>query len=412
MPRKPILTVSEVRLIPTAMVALALTVIALPSRLLSAEIAWSDRLIGYTELQTDLPGGRHANVRTMRAALIQADGTGRRLVAPELADEPDAWTQFAGWSPDGAEVIVARGWQNPENAQWEEEHKTFRFTEGNWRLDSYLVDLASGRGENLTAIERVSFYNGGLFFWPNDPSKLGFTALIDGNSHPFRMDRNGRNKVDLTKGSTQFTYGFASSPDGKRISYHKDYQVFLADADGSRATQVQTGQPFNFGPTWSPDGRWVLFLSGEHHNCHPCVVQADGTGFRKLADRGGYWGSIEFLDVPDFHQGSSDTPVWSADGKRIFYTAQVGANVELFQATMDGVSEQLTRSPEGTLHYHPEPSLDGHWLLYGSKRAGVRQLCVLRLQDRVARQITDFKIGRAGMWAHWRPMQKLRPASP
>src|SRR4051812_2239069 len=92
-----------------------------------------NRLIGYTELQTNLPGGRHANVRTMRAMVVQADGAGRRPLVAELADEPDAWTQFGGWSPDGGTAIVSRGWQSPANAAWEEEHKTFRFSAEGWR---------------------------------------------------------------------------------------------------------------------------------------------------------------------------------------------------------------------------------------------------------------------------------------
>ena len=128
-------------------------------------------------------------------------------------------------------------------------------------MDYYLVDLATRKAENITAVDRLSIYNSGVFFWPNDLTKLGFTALLDGNSHPFRMDRDGRNKTDLTSGSRKFTYGFSSSCDGQRIAYHKNYQVFLADADGSNAAQVETGQPFNFGPTWSPDGQWVLFVS-------------------------------------------------------------------------------------------------------------------------------------------------------
>jgi hypothetical protein len=69
------------------------------------------------------------------------------------------------------------------------------------------------------------------------------------------MDRDGRNKVDLTKTSNEFAYGFSSSRDGKRIAYHKSYQVYLADADGSNAVHVKTGNPFNFVPTWSPDGK-------------------------------------------------------------------------------------------------------------------------------------------------------------
>jgi Tol biopolymer transport system component len=388
----------------------ALTLLAavfpLAENIKPAEPSRPGQLIGYTELRTNLPGGRHANVRTMRAGIVNADGSAYRMIAAELADQPDAWTQFAGWSPDGSFAIVGRGWESPENAAWEEANRTFRFTKEGWLLDSYLVEVATGKAQNVTAVDRVSFYNGGLFFWSNDGNKLGFTALVDGNSHPFRMDRDGRNKVDLTRGSKEFAYGFSSSPDSKRIAYHKNYRVYLADADGSNAVHIPTGQPFNFGPTWSPDGRWVLFVSGEHYKCHPYLVRADGSGLRKIADRGGYRGVIAFLDVPDFHGGSSDTPVWSADGRSVYYTAQAGASVELFRIALDSKPEALTKSAGGTLHYHPQPSGDGKWLLYGSKRNGVRQLFVMRLADRAEHRLTNLKNGHAAMWPHWQPVAR------
>ena len=360
-------------------------------------------LIGYTELRTDLPGGRHANVATMRAAVVGLDGTGRRRIAEGLSREPDSWTQFAGWSPDGRLAIVGRGWESLNNGRWEEEHQQFRYTAEGWLYDMNLVDLATGAATNLTAVDRVSFHNSGLFFWPGDPAKLGFQALIDGNSHPFRMDRDGKNKHDLTKDSKEFAYGFSASKDGRRIAYHKSYQVYVADADGSNARKVPTGQPFNFAPQWSADGTHLLFVAGEHYDCHPYVVRADGTGLRKLADRGGYRGVIAFLDVPDFHGGSSDIPAWSADGASVYYTAKVGANVELFRVALDGQSERLTQTADGSLHYHPTPSPDGRWLAYGSKRGGVRQLYVMRLPDRSERRLTDLAQGHAAMWPHWQP---------
>ncbi len=359
-------------------------------------------LIGYTQFRTDLPGGRHANVRTMRAAVVPSEGGERRWVAAELAVDPESWTQFAGWSPDGTTAIVNRGWQSPANAAWEEEHRTFRHTAEGWLLDAYLVDIVSGQATNVTAIERVSFYNT-IFFWPNDTEKLGLTALMGGTSKPFRMDRDGRNKVDLSEGSRGFVYGFNCSPDGSRIAYHDNYQVMLANADGTGRVRIDTGQPFNFVPTWSPDGAWVLFLSGAHYNCHPHVVRANGTGLKKLADRGGYRGVVEFLDVFDFHGGSSDTPVWSADGQSIFYTAQVEAAVELCQVGLDGSQRQLTTSLPGTLHYHPQPSPDGRYLVYGSKRQGVRQLFVRRLADGSEWPLTQLTAGHGAMWPHWQP---------
>lgn len=366
------------------------------------DAAPSDSLIGYTELRTDLPGGRHANVSTMRAMVCRADGTDRRPLAEELLDEPGAWTQFAGWSPDGGTAIVIRGWESEENARWEEEHGQFRYTAGGWLMDTFLVDAATGAAANVTAVERVSDYNTGVFYWPGDATRLGFTALIDGESRPFRMDLDGRNKRDLSGGAPRFAYGFRASPDGARIAYHKDYQVYVENADGSNAVRVETGQPFNFVPQWSPDGAWLVFLSGEHYDCHPTIVPASGSGPRKLADRGGYRGVVEFLDVPDFHGGSSDTPIWSADGW-VYYTAKIGESVELMRVSVDGVVERLTESASGTLHYHPTPSPDGTRLAFGSKREGVRELHVLELGTRRTWKITELERGRAAMWPHWQP---------
>ncbi|NIP92198.1 MAG: hypothetical protein GWO24_01485, partial [Akkermansiaceae bacterium] len=139
-------------------VALLLTIV--PGR---TETPKAGPLIGYTEFRTNLPGGRHANVRTMRAMVVNLDGSGRRELAPELAWEPETWTQFASWSPDGSKAIIGSGWQDPENAKWEEEHKRFRMEPGKWRYDGYLYDLASGALTNVCAVDRVSHYNGVSF---------------------------------------------------------------------------------------------------------------------------------------------------------------------------------------------------------------------------------------------------------
>ena len=392
----------SLRYLPLALVVVALA----PGVLLSSPRveAPPDLLIGYTQFRTDLPGGRHVNVWTMRAAVVKADGTGRRLLAEELTRAKNYWTQFNGWSPDGKIAIFSRAWASDENGKWEKEHKTFRFSKDGYLCDGYLFDLATGKATNVTAVERVSHSNEYLQFWRGDETKLSFGAMIDGVSRPFLMDRDGKNKRELIRKSPNLVHGMSISPDGKRGTYETpNYQLYIADADGSNARQVKTGQPFHLMPAWSPDGAWVLFVAGTHYDCHPHVVKADGTGLKKLASRNGYRGVIDYLDVYDFHDGSSDLPVWSRDGRSVFYTAKVGRNVELFRVTLDGKSEQLTDTPAGAMHYHPAPSPDGKWLLYGSKRDGVRQLYVMRLSDKKEHRITDLKKGHAAMWPHWQP---------
>jgi TolB protein len=369
-----------------------------------AQDTLSQHLIGYREYRTNLPGGRHANCATARAYIVNADGSGRRELAHELVRDANTGTLFGGWSPDGRTAIISNSSNTPENAAWEEAHKSFRMTEG-WHCDCYLLDLATGRMTNVSAPERMSNYNPGVSYWPGNPHKLQGDAVINGVNHPLSMDLDGRNKRDLTGSSAKFTYGAQVSLDGKRIAYHADYQVYMANADGSNPQHVNTGNSFNFMPKWSPDGKWLMFLSGEHYNCHPYLVRSDGTGLRKLADRNGYGGVVPILDVPDYHGGSSDWPLWSPDGTRIYYTAQVGPSVELMQVTLDGAVKQLTKSPKpGTLNYLPTPSPNGKWILFGSNSSGTRQLYVMPAEGGAAHAITNVPPGHGAMFGMWNPV--------
>jgi Tol biopolymer transport system component len=382
---------------PLALLALAL---AAPAQSPPGERAVG--LIGYTARRTDLPGGYGANTVTARGFVVHGDGSGTKELAPELIRKPNQYSQFARWSPDGRQAILYQGWESPENGAWEYEHRAWRITPEHWLVDVILFDMKSRRATNLTAVERVSCYNTGLQFWPGKADQFGFLARIDGEDRPYRMDRDGRHKEPLAAGPG-FIYGFCTSPDGKRICYHKNYRLYLADADGGNARPIADEHPFHFLPAWSPSGEWLAYLSGEHYNCHPYLVRPDGTGLRKLADRGGFRGVIETLDKPAFNSERSDIPLWSPDGRWLYFAAKVGEAVELMRASPAGRVEQLTHSKSGVQNYFAQVSPDSKWVAFGSTRSGVRQLYVAHADGSGAYPITKLEAGWGAFYPHWRP---------
>jgi TolB protein len=387
--------------VAAGLVALTLTMLPLAARADKPADKRPDYAIGYTVHRTNLPGGQFANWSTMRAFLVRGDGSGTKELAKELVTKPNQYVQFAGWSPDGSQAILYQGWESDENGAWEHKHKRFRFTAEHWLHDVVLFDMENQKTTNITAVERVSFYNVGLHFWPE--KQFSFSAMIDGQLRPFVMDRDGKNKKPQEAGPG-YIYGVSPSPDGKRIAYHRDYRLYLAHADGSNAEPVKDKNRFHFIPLWSPTGEWLAYLSGEHYNCHPHLVRPDGTGLRKLGDRGGYRGVIQALDKGGTDLSShSDTHTWSRDGKWLYYTAKVGEAVELMRASPGGKVEQLTRSKAGVNNYLPQVSPDSKWVAFGSTSSGSRQLYVARADGTGAYPITRLEPGWGAMHASWRP---------
>ena len=66
---------------------------------------------------------------------------------------------------------------------------------------------------------------------------------------------------------------------------------------------------------------------------------------------------------------------------------------------------QLTTSAPGVIQYHPKPSPDGQWLLFGSTRDGARNLYVMPAKGGDAKPVTTLPKGSAAMWAIWRPRE-------
>jgi len=119
----------------------------------------------------------------------------------------------------------------------------------------------------------------------------------------------------------------AWSPDGERIAFVSDRDLYVINADGSGLTKLTTSECERLAtcversnPAWSPDGARIAFAQRQltQDGSGGCLVMnADGTGVALLSS-------------------FCDEPAWSPDGSRVAF-ARGGENVgDIWTVTAEG----------------------------------------------------------------------------
>lgn len=111
-----------------------------------------------------------------------------------------------------------------------------------------------------------------------------------GNNDLFVMRSNGSAKVPITAG-TQNDDDPVWAPDGQRIVFHGfregagfglDAEIFTVRPDGTELQQITSNDVDDVSPSFSPDGRTLAIERNVNGNSDIYVLNADGTGQRRL----------------------------------------------------------------------------------------------------------------------------------
>src|SRR6266704_4261780 len=93
------------------------------------------------------------------------------------------------------------------------------------------------------------------------------------------------------------------SPDGKTIAFELAGDIYTLPIEGGQAKLIAGGMAFDSQPKFSPDGKWIAFLSDREGSENVWIMKADGSEPKQVSKDP----NSEFA-----------SPSWSPDGKYIF----------------------------------------------------------------------------------------------
>ena len=111
---------------------------------------------------------------------------------------------------------------------------------------------------------------------------------------------------------------------------YADADLFVMDVDTGEITQLTTSEWNEFDPAWSPDGRWIAYVTQHGDQGDVYLMRADG---------------VDPINLTNSQYANDFQPTWTPDGQWVVfvsYTAAEGDH-ELYRMRPDGSSvERLT----------------------------------------------------------------------
>ena len=219
-------------------------------------------------------------------AVINADGSGETLLTRTFRFSEGQ----PAWSPDGTKLLYRRTPENPlvQNA------------------DTWVLDIAGSAADPTQPVTQPVLLRTGDERYPS--------YSPDGTQIAFRGD------LDLAE------------PSG-------DEEIYVMNADGTNVRQLTSNADFDSAPSWSPDGKRIVFESApagtftpgvEAHEKDIYVMRADGTHVHRLTDS------------PGLDEGAEFSP----DGTKIVFSSDRDGQQELYVMNADGSDpRRLTDNP-------------------------------------------------------------------
>jgi TolB protein len=161
-------------------------------------------------------------------------------------------------------------------------------------------------------------------------------------------------------------------------------ELWVMDWDGDNPKQLTKHGTIALAPTWSPDGRQMIFTSFLRGTPALFVLTPHEGYLRLLWDKGGVNSSATF----------------SPDGKRIAFASSIDGNTDIYAMSVDGGTPQRLTSARG-IDTQPAWAPNGRQIAFTSTRSGSPQIYLMDADGSNVRRLTfDGGFHDEATWTH------------
>lgn len=287
-----------------------------------------------------------------------------------------------------------------------------------------------------------------------DGKSLVYASRARGNWDIYWQRVGGQTSMNLTEDSTADDNHPAFSPDGEVIAFRSERQgggIFIMSASGENIRRLtDPGEYSGYNPAWSPDGNEILCTKARTRDPYNRSVIPSrlwavnaATGEKRVVTEGdavqaawsphghriAYWGlqkggqrdlwtipAAGGQPVPVTDDDATDwNPVWSPDGKYLYFTSDRGGSMNLWRVPIEEESGRMLGQPEAvrtpsSYSQHITFSRDGRQIAYANAfgNTNIRRAFFDPVRERVLgqpiwitqgrRQMTDLDLSPDGRW--------------
>ncbi|MEM6366235.1 MAG: hypothetical protein AAF745_17530, partial [Planctomycetota bacterium] len=228
----------------------------------------------------------------------------------------------------------------------------------NHRLNLWKYDIDSKEKTQVTKFVDFDVKNPSMGPGPDDQGEIVFQngsalyrmdlATLKSTEVRVRIPGDQPSLRPMMVDAAKFVTGASVSPSGKRVAMAARGDVWsVPKTTGTPRNLTSSSGSAQRYPAWSPDGRWIAYLSDASGEYELCVTQSDGRGETKtLTSDKGPW---------------KYDPVWSPDSNWIAMTDKSGKI--LLHEIASGKTTTVDQDPwveQATLSF----SSDSRWLAY------------------------------------------------